>query len=231
MTISHRDSIKKAKEILKAKGFSDDEIHEEFWFKNYRVDAVGWNPKCKVAVECGFCSIEKKQDLGRFFDEVICLPFKPQAKLISAEPSTPMPNVLAKVRLMLVKDDNVIFEVPFSREEWPKEFLENEMGFMEQEFQQFSKLFDALSHKNRLRMMKLLIENEDLTMGFAEFIRDLGLNPKLVWESTRKLGESGLLEKSGNGRYRCSEFGEASFIMLSLVLRHLREMFESIEGR
>ena len=54
---------------------------------------------------------------------------------------------------------------------------------------------------------------------------------KLVWENARKLSESGLIEKSDNGKYRCSRFGEASFIMLSLVLKHLQEMFESFEGR
>ncbi len=222
MTTRNRNLTKKAEKILKEKGFTEDEIFPEFWFKNYRVDAVGWNPRRKVAVECGYCSPEKKKDLERFFDEVICLPHTPQARV---------PSILAKTRLMLVKDENVVFEVPLSIEEWPKEFLENEMKFMEHDLQQFSELFSALSHKNRLKMMKLLIEDEDLTMGFAEFIHDLDLNPKLVWENTRKLSESGLLRKSDNGRYRCSRFGEASFIMLSLALRHLREMFETVEGR
>ena len=231
MAVTHRDLVKEAKKILKEKGFADDEIYEEFWFKSYRVDAVGWSSKRKVAVACGYCGPKKRQDLERFFNEVICLPFKYQVQPVSAEPSTQMPSALTKLRLILVKDDNVIFEVPLSREEWSKEFSRNELGFVERDLQQFSKLFDALSHKNRLRMMKLLIEDEDLTMGFAEFIRDLNLNPKLVWESTRKLSESGLLKKSDNGRYRCSEFGEASFIMVSFVLRRLRDMFESVEGR
>lgn len=206
MTVTHQDLVKEAKKILKEKGFADDEIYEEFWFKSYRVDAVGWSSKRKVAVTYGYCSPKKKQDLERFFDEVICLPFKYQIQPVSAEPSTQISSALTKLRLMLVKDDNDILLVPLSREELSKEFSRNELGFVERDLQQFSKLFDALSHKNRLRMMKLLIEDEDLTMGFAEFIRDLNLNPKLVWESTRKLSESGLLKKSDDGRYRCSEF-------------------------
>jgi len=225
---THQDLMKRAKQLLREKGFTEDEIHEEFWFKNYRVNAVGWNPRHRVAVKCGYYSTTKREDLEKFFDEVICLQFKPQAKPASTEP--PAREALAKMRLMLVKDDNVVFEVPLSREEWPKEFLEDKAGLIEQDFRQFSKLFNALSHENRLRMMKLLIEDEDSTVGFADFIHDLGLNPKLVWENTKKLGESGLLEKGENGRYRCSEFGEASFIMFSLVLRRLREIFEG-EGR
>jgi hypothetical protein len=226
----HRDLTEKAKSILRNKGFTDDEIHEEFWFKNYRIDAVGWSQRQKVAVEYGHCSQKKKRDLEKFFDEVICFPLKPQAEPTFVA-TTRLRDMSAKMRLVLFTDDGVVFDAPLSREDWSKEHLEDEIDAIEQDFQQSSKLFNALSHENRLRMMKLLMENEDLSMGFAEFIRDLGLNPKLVWENTRKLSESGLLEKSENGRYRCSEFGEASFIMLSFVLRHLREMFESAGGR
>lgn len=222
MISTRRDLLKKAGEILKQKGFTDDEIHEEFGFKNYRVDAVGWSPNRRVAIQCGYCPPEEQRDLERFFDEVICLASRPEAKAASAKRSP-----LAKTTLMLVKGGDVVFEVPLSREERPRRLFEDEMRFIEEDMQQFSRLFDALSHRNRLRMMKLLVEEKDLTMGFSEFIRNLDLNPKLVWESTRKLGECGLVEKGANGRYRCSEFGEASFIMVSFVFKHLREMFES----
>lgn len=227
---SRQNSQRRAKEILRQRGFTDDEIHEDFWFKNYRVDAVGWSHAHKVAVECGYCSSKKKRDLEKFFDEVVSCPLRPEPEVTSAE-STETQDDAAKMRLVLVKDDGVVFEAPLSRDEWSQKLLEDEINAIERDFQRFSKMFNALSHENRLQMMKLLIENKDLSMGFAEFIRDLDLNPKLVWENTRKLSESGLLEKSENGRYRCSEFGEASFIMLSFVLRHLREIFENDERR
>lgn len=226
--MTRRDSIERAKELLRKEGFTDDEIHEEFWFKSYRVDAVGWSPRRKVAVDCGYCTTKKKMDLERFFDEVICLPYEPRTKPVPGEP--PTRDVLARMRLVLVKDDRVMFNVPLSVEEWSRGSLEDEVGVMERNFQRFSRLFNAFSHQNRLRMMKLMIEGEDSTVGFADFIHSLDLNPKLVWENTRKLSEGGLLEKSENGRYRCSEFGEASFIMFSAVLRRLQEMFEN-EGR
>jgi Mn-dependent DtxR family transcriptional regulator len=72
------------------------------------------------------------------------------------------------------------------------------------------------------------MEMEDKTMSFTGFMRDLDLNPKLVWENARKLREEGLLEKVGRGRYRCSEFGERSFIMMSFVLRRLLNNFEEL---
>jgi DNA-binding transcriptional ArsR family regulator len=227
-TMTRQELTDKAKQLLRNQGFRDGEIHEAFWFKDYRVDVVGWNPERRVAVACGHCPARERKDLEKFFDEVICLPLQSQAKPVPVAP--PVRNAGGKTRLVLVKDDWVVFDVPLSREGWPRGLLEDGPGDIEQDFEQFSRLFSALSHENRLRMMKLLMEDDNVTMGFADFMRDLDLNPKLVWENTRKLRESGLLEKSENGRYRCSDFGEASFIMFSLVLKRLREFFAE-EGR
>ncbi|NIO37059.1 hypothetical protein GTO27_05080 [Candidatus Bathyarchaeota archaeon] len=66
-------------------------------------------------------------------------------------------------------------------------------------------------------------------MNFADFMRDLNLNPKIVWENAKKLRDGGLLEKVDRGRYRCSEVGQTGFILVSLVLRHLMETLEEME--
>jgi DNA-binding transcriptional ArsR family regulator len=134
-----------------------------------------------------------------------------------------------KLRLLLAKGDEILFEIPLSMEDWPKERLEQELDSFEREFDQFSKLFQALSHQTRLRMMKRLFEDEELTLGFADFMKDLGLNPKIVWEGTRKLRESGLLVKSDEGKYQCSEAGQAEFLMLSLALRRLLQVLEELK--
>lgn len=133
-----------------------------------------------------------------------------------------------KLKLQLTKDGEVVFEMPLSMEEWTKRHLTNELTSAEREFDRFSKLFDALSHETRLRMMKRLLEDDDLTLGFGEFMRDLGLNPKTVWESTKKLQEGGLLVRSEDGKYRCSEPGVAEFLMLSLGLRRLFKAMEEL---
>ena len=112
--------------------------------------------------------------------------------------------------------------------DWPKKHLENEFRAIEKDFERFSKIFDALSHRSRLRMMKRLMEEKDRTINFSVFMRDLDLNPKLVWANTRKLEAGGLLEKVGRGRYRCSEFGESGFILISFALRRLREALEEL---
>lgn len=134
-----------------------------------------------------------------------------------------------KLRLLLAKDDEILFEIPLSMEDWPKDRLARELASFEREFDQFSRLFHALSHRTRLRMMKRVFEDEDLAPGFVDFTKDLGLNPKIVWEGTKKLREGGLLIKSDDGKYQCSEFGQAEFLMLSLALRRLLQVLEELE--
>lgn len=135
-----------------------------------------------------------------------------------------------KLKLQFVQDGHVVFEIPLSPEDWQKEALEIELEATEDSFERFSKMFDALSHITRLRMMNRLIEEDDHQMSFADFMRDLSLNPKTVWENSRKLEEGGFLEKTGRGRYSVSEFGQTTFMMVSLALRRLIESLEEMEN-
>jgi DNA-binding transcriptional ArsR family regulator len=133
-----------------------------------------------------------------------------------------------KLKLLLKRGGKVLFEMPLSMDEWTKQGLERELAFSEPELEKFSKLFDALSHGTRLKMMTRLLGDEDMTLGFGEFMRDLRLNPKTVWDSTRKLQEGGLLVKSKDGRYRASEPGVTEFLLLSLALRRLFKAVEEL---
>ncbi|MEM2093837.1 MAG: winged helix-turn-helix domain-containing protein [Candidatus Bathyarchaeia archaeon] len=130
-----------------------------------------------------------------------------------------------KLKLRIMRGEETIFEIPLSFSDWPREHLMDELESTEEEFQRLSRLFATLSNMTRLMMMKRIMEEEDHTASFTDFMRDLNLNPKLVREYTRRLTECGLLEKVGRGRYRCSRSGETSFIMLSLALRRLMESF------
>ena len=131
-----------------------------------------------------------------------------------------------KLKLQIVRNGEIVYEIPLSTTDWSRPQLENELEALEADFRKFSKFFNALSNETRLMMMRRLMEEEDRTMSFAGFMRDLNLNPKLVWENARKLREGGLLEKIGRGQYRCSVLGETGFIMMSLALRRLIEALE-----
>ena len=134
------------------------------------------------------------------------------------------------LKLQLVRGGKIILEVPLSPLDWSKEQLETEFEAFEDDFQRFSNMFEALSNQTRLKMMRKLVEEEDRTMNFADFMRDLNLNPKTVWENSKKLSEGGFLKKTGRGTYHCSEFGQSAFLTLSLALRRLIESLEEIEN-
>ena len=132
------------------------------------------------------------------------------------------------LKLQIVRDDKIVFEMPLSSTDWPREKLADEVEAFEDDFQKISKMFNALANETRFMMMKQLITKENRPINFSDFMRDLDLNPKLVWENTRKLTDGGLLKKIGRGRYRCSEFGETGFIM-SLAIKRLIEIFEDFD--
>ena len=134
------------------------------------------------------------------------------------------------LKLQLVRHGKVILEVPLSPLDWTKEELATEFEAFEEDFQRFSNMFEALSNETRLKMMRKLVEEEDRTMNFADFMRDLDLNPKTVWENSKKLREGGFLKKTGRGTYRCSDFGQSAFLTLSLALRRLVESLDEIEN-
>jgi DNA-binding transcriptional ArsR family regulator len=134
-----------------------------------------------------------------------------------------------KLKVQLVRDGKTLFEVPLSPADWSKQDLEEELKENEESFERLAKIFSVLSHATRLRMMSRLVGADDRTLRFADFMQDLDLNPKIVWENSRKLEEGGLLEKTGRGKYVCSEFGE-TFMMVSLALRRLIESIEQMEG-
>lgn len=134
------------------------------------------------------------------------------------------------IKLQLVRDGKKILEIPLSRLDWPKDQLETEFKAFEDDFQKFSSMFDALANQTRLKMMRKLVEAEKCTMNFADFMRDLGLNPKTVWENSKKLSDSGFITKTGRGTYYCSEFSQSAFLTLSLALRRLLESLEEIEN-
>ena len=89
-----------------------------------------------------------------------------------------------KLKLQIVRDEEILFEIPLIPMEWSKKQLKNEFRACEEDFQRISKIFDALSNQTRLRMMSRLIEEENHTMSFGDFMRDLNnaekifLNPK-----------------------------------------------------
>ncbi len=134
------------------------------------------------------------------------------------------------LKLQLIENERTIFQIPRSSTDWSRDQLVHDLDAFESNFAHYAKLFIALSNETRL-MMKHLIKKKNLTINFTDFMTELNLNPKLVWENTKKLREGGLIVKVNRGKYKCSKLGEPSFIMISLAFRKLLQTLEETKNK
>ncbi|MBS7657820.1 MAG: winged helix-turn-helix domain-containing protein [Candidatus Bathyarchaeia archaeon] len=130
------------------------------------------------------------------------------------------------LKLLLVKDGETIFEIPLTSTFWSYEKLKREIQDLD--FNHFLKLFQALSNVYRLKMMMKLLEYNELMLSFSDFMREFNLNPKVVSENIKKLQECELLEKSKNGKYRCSKIGEIELLLISIVLNRVLKLIKKL---
>lgn len=132
------------------------------------------------------------------------------------------------LKLMLVEDGRVLLELPLSARGWDRGELRRELDGLDRDLERFSGLFNALSNAGRFRMMRAFFEELDRPLAFTELMTGLGMNPKLVWDSTKRLRRIGLIEKDDEGRYRPTREGEAQFLMVSVALRRLLQILEEL---
>ncbi len=132
------------------------------------------------------------------------------------------------LKLMLVDDGRVLLELPLSTRNWDRRELEREFEDFDRDVERVSRLFNALSNASRLRMMRAFLDRVDHSLAFTELMNLLDMNPKLVWDSTRRLRRLGLIEKDDEGRYRSTQEGEAQFLMASIALRRLLQILEEL---
>ncbi|MFQ6077056.1 MAG: hypothetical protein ACE5Z5_13160 [Candidatus Bathyarchaeia archaeon] len=125
------------------------------------------------------------------------------------------------LKLRLVKGRRVLCEIPLSPREWSKDELTEELDRTEREFEDFHKLLEAMTNVNRVRMVRCLLEDDDFTMSFKEFMNGLGMNPKVIREHAMKLHRAGFLESPDRGKYRLSELGRFSCMMTGLAFRRI----------
>ena len=132
------------------------------------------------------------------------------------------------LKLILVEDDKVLWEIPLNARQWDRTSLSREFDEMEGEMARFESLFNALANRGRMRMMRSFFRTTDRSMGFTELMNELGMNPKIVSDSTKRLRRSGFIEKDDEGRYRTTRNGEAQFLMMSVAMRRMLEILEQL---
>lgn len=114
---------------------------------------------------------------------------------------------------MLVEDGHILLELPLSARGWDRGELRREFDGLERDIERFSGLFSALSNAGRIRMMSAFFEELGRPLAFTELMNGLGMNPKLVWDSTRRLRQTGPPGPSG-GRSQSPPTGSPAPSML-----------------
>jgi DNA-binding HxlR family transcriptional regulator len=137
-------------------------------------------------------------------------------------------RIRGMLKLMLVEDGKTLWEMPLDARQWDRRSLRREFDEVEGEMERFGRLFNAMANKGRMRMMRAFFDDIDHSMAFTELMNELGMNPKIVSDSTKRLRSTGFIEKDGDGRYRPTRTGEAQFLVMSVAMRRMLEILERL---
>jgi DNA-binding transcriptional ArsR family regulator len=133
------------------------------------------------------------------------------------------------LKLMLMKDDKVLCEIPLSPKDWEEEEFKMQIDRFLENFLRYSQITDALSNVNRLRMLRFLLDEDDMTHNFSDFLKVLRMNPKIVREHAIRLKEAGYVESSGRGKYQISQRGSVLFTTVGLAVMRVIEVLDGEE--
>ena len=123
------------------------------------------------------------------------------------------------LKLIIEEDGKVILEIPLSPGDWQRQELMREVNQLRKEVQRNVNFYEAFTNANRIRMLHHLLERENHTLKFKEFMTDLGLNPKIIRENAVKLQNIGFVESPSRGEYRLSKRGQICFMMTVVAMR------------
>ena len=132
------------------------------------------------------------------------------------------------LKLKLEKDGRVLWEIPLQATAWDRHSLKRELDKVESDMVRFEATFNALANHGRMQMMRIFFRDTNRPMGFTELMNELGMNPKIVSESTKRLRNTGLIEKNENGKYTPTRTGEAQFLMMSVAMRRMLEIMDQL---
>ncbi|MCW4037686.1 MAG: hypothetical protein NWF13_02990 [Candidatus Bathyarchaeota archaeon] len=125
------------------------------------------------------------------------------------------------LKLIIEDEGKVILEVLLSPDDWHRRELVREVDQLRRDARRNVKFYEAFTNANRVRMLHCLLERENHTLTFKEFMTDLGLNPKIIRENAVKLQNIGFIESPSRGEYRLSKRGQLCFMMTVIAMRRM----------
>jgi len=136
------------------------------------------------------------------------------------------------LKLQLVKDDRILFEMPLGIDEWDRRELEEEIDEIEEEINNVEELHDLYSNKTRIKMLCEITRNLD--PRFTDLMEELDTNQKVIYDSLQKMMKNDLVERierhPRNVHYRLSQLGFASILMCAATQRVMDIIGKEIEG-
>ena len=136
------------------------------------------------------------------------------------------------LKLQLVKDDRILFEMPLGIGEWDRRELEEEIDEIEEEINNVEELHDLYSNKTRIKMLCEITRNLD--PRFTDLMEELDTNQKVIYDSLQKMMKNDLVERierhPRNVHYRLSQLGFASILMCAATQRVMDIIGKEIEG-
>jgi predicted transcriptional regulator len=123
------------------------------------------------------------------------------------------------LKLIIEEDGKTLLEIPLSPDDWQRRELMREIDQLRRDVRRNVQFYEAFTNANRIRMLHRLLERENHTLKFKEFMTDLGLNPKIIRENAVKLQNIGFVDSPSRGEYRLSKRGQLCFMMTVVAMR------------
>ena len=136
------------------------------------------------------------------------------------------------LRLQLLKDDKVIFEMPLEIDEWDRRALDEEITEIEEGINNVEELHDLYSNRTRIKMLCEITRRSD--PRFTDLMDELNTNQKIIYDSLQKMMKNDLVERverhPRNVHYQLSQLGFASILMCAATQRVMELIEKEIEG-
>jgi predicted transcriptional regulator len=124
------------------------------------------------------------------------------------------------IKIQIVRDGRIIFEVPLVRGRTLFDLVQREIEEVERDLDNLIEFFDALSNKDRLKMLMDFLTTEKISWTFSDIKRHYEMNPKLVSFNLKKMLTGGLMMRKGR-EYYLSTAGLGGFLTVSIFLRRV----------
>ncbi|MFQ5761708.1 MAG: hypothetical protein ACE5PO_01615 [Candidatus Bathyarchaeia archaeon] len=133
------------------------------------------------------------------------------------------------LKIQLVKDDEIVYEVPLDLEHWTMDNLQRELHELEDRFSDIAAVHGVLSNITRARMLSQIVRGSQ--RRFSQLMDMLAANQKIVMENLQRMMDVDLVERIESGRrnihYAPSSKGVAG-LMSCLVMARVMDEVEKI---